>query len=233
VELWQRFEPPEAASPPPYGDHYPAVMPDGRVLLLPLRQLPSAPDRAVASMISTQLSFAVERAIVEWLTAIARTLEPDVVVGMPTLGLLYARAIAERLAMSNWVALSTSRKFWYDDALSVPVSSITSPEQSKRLYLDPRMLPRLTDRRVLLVDDVISTGTTAVAGLTLLGLVEAPVVGLLFAMLQGNRWRERLLEHGPAWPPRVRGAFATPLFERRPDGWYPRADTLAPTNVHE
>src|SRR2546427_5557944 len=72
---------------------------------LPLRQLPGAPDSAVASMISTQLSFAVERAVVGWMVELARTLDPDVVVGMPTLGLLYARAIAERLGMPNWVAL--------------------------------------------------------------------------------------------------------------------------------
>jgi adenine/guanine phosphoribosyltransferase-like PRPP-binding protein len=223
-ELWQRFEPPEAAAGPPYHGTYPALMPDGRVLLLPLRQLPSSPDSAVASMISTQLSFAVERAVIEWMTELARALEPEIVVGMPTLGLLYARAIAERLGHPNWVALGYSRKFWYAENLSVPVSSITSPDQVKRVYLDPRMLSRLEGRRVLLVDDVISTGTTAAAALGLLAKVDAPLVGLLFAMLQGNRWHARL---GDEWAERVRGAFATPLFERRSDGWYPAERTLA------
>ena len=201
-------------------------MPDGRVLVLPLRQLPGAPGSAVSSMISTQLSFAVERAVVDWMVAIARDLAPDVVVGMPTLGLLYARAIAERLGHPSWVALGYSRKFWYDDALSTPVSSITSPDQTKRVYLDPRMLPRLEGRRVLLVDDVISTGTTALAALSLLAKVDAPLVGLLFAMLQGNRWQARLGGGDPSWPTLVRGAFATPLFERQADGWHPRPGSL-------
>ena len=220
-EFWQRFEPPEAATPPPYVDRYPARMPDGRVLVLPLRQLPAAPDTAVASMISTQASFEVERAMIGWMAELAAPLRPEVVVGLPTLGLLYARAVAERLGMANWVALGYSRKFWYDEALSMPVTSITSPDQAKRVYLDPRMLGRLAGRRILVVDDAISTGTTAAAALALLSRVDAPVVGLLFAMLQSDRWRARLAALDPAYPALVHGAFVSPLLERRPDGWHP------------
>jgi adenine/guanine phosphoribosyltransferase-like PRPP-binding protein len=220
-EFWQRFEPAGSTASPPYHDRYPATMPDGRVLVLPLRQLPHAPDTAVASMISTQASFEVERAVVGWMAEPARPLEPEVVVGMPTLGLLYARALAERLGMANWVALGYSRKFWYDDALAEPVSSITSPGQDKRVYLDPRMLGRLDGRRVLLVDDVVSTGTSAVAAMRLLRKTNAKVVGMAFAMLQTERWRPRLAAEDPAWPALVRGVFATPSFERRADGWWP------------
>lgn len=57
----RRFEPPTAATPPPYHGRYPARLPDGRVLLLPPRQLPGAPDRAVASTISTQASVRFSR----------------------------------------------------------------------------------------------------------------------------------------------------------------------------
>jgi adenine/guanine phosphoribosyltransferase-like PRPP-binding protein len=221
-EFWQRFEPDGAPLEPPYVDRYPAVMPDGRVLILPLRQLPHAPDSAVASMISTQASFEVETAMVGWMAEIARRLEPEVVVGMPTLGLLYARPLAERLGMTNWVALGYSRKFWYDDELSAPVSSITSPGQEKRVYLDARMVGRLTGKRVLLVDDVISTGTSAIAAMRVLGKVDAPVVGMVFAMLQTERWRERLAEADAAWSGLVNGVFRTPQFERGADGWWPQ-----------
>lgn len=217
MELWQRFDPPAAAAPPPYQERYPAVMPDGRVLYLPIRQLPGSSDCGVADMISTQLSFEVERAVTGWMVEIARRVEPEVVVGMPTLGLLYARTIAEQLGMPNWVALGYSRKFWYEEALSAPVTSITSPGQEKRIYLDPRVLPRLTGRRVLLVDDVVSTGTTAAAGLSLLARVDCNVGGMLFAMLQGERWREKLGEGARL----VSGAFASPLLTRRTEGWFP------------
>lgn len=212
-ELWQRFERADAWRPAPYQDRYPARMPDGRVLVLPIRELPGG--GGVASLISTQASFEVERALVTWMAE--RVEDADVVVGMPTLGLLYARALAERLGHTNWVALGYSRKFWYDEALSAPVSSITSPGQAKRVYLDPRMLPRLNGRRALLVDDVISTGTSAAAAMDVLAKTETQVVGMAFAMLQSDRWRERL----GARTELVRGVFATPLFERKEDGWWP------------
>jgi adenine/guanine phosphoribosyltransferase-like PRPP-binding protein len=220
-EFWQQFEPPGSAADPPYLDRYPAVMPDRCVLFLPIRPLPHAPDTAVASMISTQASFEVERAMVGWMAERVRPLEPEVVVGMPTLGLLYARALAEQLGMASWVAVGYSRKFWYDEALSEPVSSITSPGQARRIYLDPRMLGRLAGKRALLVDDVVSTGTSAVAAMRLLAKTEARIVGMAFAMLQTERWRERLAVEDAGWPALVRGVFRTPSLERRADGWWP------------
>ena len=200
-------------------------MPDGRYLVLPLRQLPHAPDTAVSSIISTQVSFPVEHAIVDWMAEVARPLASDVVIGMPTLGLLYARALAERLGMSNWVALGYSRKFWYDETLSEPVNSVTSPGGSRRVYLDPRMLERLEGRRAIIVDDVVSTGSTAASAISLVSKVDVTIVGIVAGMLQGDRWRSRLAEIGPEWPGLVRGAFATPLFRKEDDGWHPRLDT--------
>ena len=69
---------------------------------------------------------------------------------------------AVRCQLIRYVPLGYSRKFWYDDALSEPVHSITSPETGKRLRLDPNLLPLLDRRRTVLVDDAISTGATAV-----------------------------------------------------------------------
>ena len=221
TEFWQRFA--DAPPPgPPYVDSYAARMPDGRFLPQPLRRLPAAPDRAVASLIVTQASFAVERALVAWLAEIAATFRPEVVVGLPTLGLILARGVAERLGHANWVAAGTSRKFWYDEALSEPVTSITSPGQAKRFWLDPRMLPRLAGRRVLLVDDVVSTGSSAVAGLRLLARAGAPAAALAVAMAQTTRWRETL----PAGLP-MAAVFASPLFAAVPGGWAPLPGTLA------
>jgi adenine/guanine phosphoribosyltransferase-like PRPP-binding protein len=200
-------------------------MPDGRLLLQPIRALPQEPGSAVASLIATQLAFAVEHALSQWLADVARRFAPEVIVGVPTLGMVFARNVAERLGFANWVALGYSRKFWYDDALSQPVSSVTSPVGKKRLWLDPRMRGRLDGRRIVVIDDVISTGTSATAALTLLRRAGHAPVALCVAMLQGNRWQARNLRLP------VAGVFATPLFCRAADGWWPRPETLAQTLV--
>jgi adenine/guanine phosphoribosyltransferase-like PRPP-binding protein len=79
------------------------------------------------------------------------------------------------------------------------------------------VLDRLAGRRVLLSDDVISTGVSALAGLALLRAAGVQPVGLAVAMIQGDRWR-------PAWPVDIPvvTAFETPIFIRGADGWIPR-----------
>jgi adenine/guanine phosphoribosyltransferase-like PRPP-binding protein len=221
MEFWQELIGADRSqTAPPYRDRYHARLPDGRFLMQPLRQLPGDPDSAVASLISTQISFEVERALSQFLADAVRDLRPEVIVGVPTLGMIFARNVAELLGFANWVALGYSRKFWYDDALSEPVRSITSPEQAKRLYLDPRMLPRLQGRRVLLIDDVISSGASAAAALALLARAGHRPVAFGCVMLQGDRWRSRLGDMT------LRGVFATPLFRRTAEGWWPRQETL-------
>ena len=95
----------------------------------------------------------------------------------------------------------------------MPLSSITTPEQRKRLYIDPRMVPLLAGRRVALVDDVISSGASMAAGLALLAGAGIRPVVLAAAMLQSARWREPLAGH------RIVSSFATPVLRRSATGW--------------
>jgi adenine/guanine phosphoribosyltransferase-like PRPP-binding protein len=100
------------------------------------------------------------------------------------------------LGHTRYIPLGLSAKFWYREQLSVPLHSITSPDQPKRLFIDPRMLPLLRDRRVALVDDVISSGVSMLAGIALLELCGIRPVALGVAMLQSEHWQERLA----GWP---------------------------------
>jgi len=216
IPYWQQFGgavPDQVA----WTDRYPAAMPDGRTLWLPLRDFG---DVAVAGLIANQASFVVLDQLAAWVATAAQPLEADIVVGLPTLGHTVGAAVARALGHAGWIAPSTTRKRWYDDVLSVPLGSITAPatgaNAARRMWLDPRLLPRLAGRRVLLVDDVISTGSSATAGLALLRLAGVEPVGLAVAMVQGDDWR-------PAWPdslPLVQ-AFATPRFRRVGGGWAP------------
>ncbi|MDP3862346.1 MAG: phosphoribosyltransferase, partial [Phaeovulum sp.] len=189
--FWQELYPPDHFAPVAGGwDRvFPGTLPDGRQIALPIRVLPGDGQQAVASLIVNQASFAVEAALVAAMAEALRRFDPEVVVGVPTLGLTLAAGVARALGHARMVALGTSRKFWYDEALSEPMTSITSPDQAKRVYLDPRMLPLFASRRVVLVDDVASSGRTLAAVLRLLARAGIVPEVAAFAMLQGEGWR--------------------------------------------
>ena len=72
---WQRLldDWPDGIKPrPPYRFDYPVRLPDGRVLVLPLRELPEG-GRAVASLIANQASFGVVSALADHMADLART----------------------------------------------------------------------------------------------------------------------------------------------------------------
>src|SRR3984893_6186641 len=166
---WQDLTPeiPTRLSPtPPDPSAYPVSRPCSRILVLPLRRLPDV-NRAVASLIANQASNIVVAALADHMATQARALDAQIIVGLPTLGLAFASLVAERLGQPRYVPLGYSRKFWYDDALSEPFTSITTPEAGKQLRLDPNLLPLIEGLRVVLVDDAISTGATTVAAVRL------------------------------------------------------------------
>jgi adenine/guanine phosphoribosyltransferase-like PRPP-binding protein len=207
---------------PPHRFGYPVRLPDGRLLVLPLRQLPTD-DLAVASFIANQASHPVLAVLADHMAALARSFEAEIVVGLPTLGLVFASLVASRLGQPRYVPLGYSRKFWYDDALSEPVSSITSPDLDKRLRFDPNLLPLIEGRRVTVVDDAISTGATAVAAVRLLHRIGAEIAGMVVAMKQTRRWETAVTTLPVRLP--LRAVFGCPLFRRGEDGWWPLADT--------
>lgn len=214
MEYWQGFE--AAAEDGPRITDMLAPMPDGSALRLPLRDYG---EIAVTGLIANQASFAVARRLALWMAEAARPLAPEVVVGLPTLGQVFAPLVAEALGHPNWVAPGYTRKLWYEERLSVPLSSSTGPA-TRMLWLDPRVLHRLAGRRMLLVDDVISTGTSALAGVALLAAAGVAPVGLCVAMAQGDRWRAAWSVDVP-----VVAAFATPLHRRTPSGWVAMPET--------
>ncbi|MEG0921300.1 MAG: phosphoribosyltransferase [Comamonas sp.] len=210
-----------AQSPlPPYARSYPAQLPDGRYLVLPLRGMPSQPDRCVASLIANQASIDVVEQLALHMANAAKRLHFDVIIGLPTLGLAFAPLVAKHVGHSRYVPLGYSRKYWYRDDLSEPVSSITTPGKGKLLYVDPNQLPLITGKRVLVVDDAVSSGTTMVSGLRLLERCGAEVAAIAVAMRQGTQWQQKLVRaDGSAIP--VVGAYDCPRMERRADGWWP------------
>lgn len=218
THYWQHLLPDEAAStaPPPWRNGYPARLPDGRVLMLPIRPLAVEPHHAVASLLVNQASLEVVDALSHHLASRLAPHAPDAVIGLPTLGLALAPGVARGLGHARYLPMGYSRKFWYDEALSAPVHSITSPVPGKRIYLDPHLLPLLSGKRLALVDDTLSTGTTMRAAWDLIEQLGGQVVACGVAMLQGRRWADQL---GPERAARVVGVFDSPLLKAVDGGW--------------
>src|SRR5271154_1211266 len=81
---------------------YPAAFDDGRRLLLPIRPLADG-EHALASLILNQASFEVVDAIAADLAAKLSVFRPEIVVGLLTLGLTLASAVAQKLCHSRYV----------------------------------------------------------------------------------------------------------------------------------
>lgn len=225
LDYWQDlFDalPARFSAAPPFRFGYPVRLTCGRTLVLPLRALPDG-RHALASLIANQASHRVVTVLADQMVAHTCALEAEIVVGLPTLGLTFASLVASRLAQPRYVPLGYSRKFWYDDTLSEPVTSITSPDREKRLRLDPNLLPLLQRKRVVLIDDAISSGATAQAAMRLFERIGTARVDMVVAMKQTNRWVDALASLPQALA--VRSVFGCPLFKRGAEGWYPVAGT--------
>lgn len=203
----------------PYQRNYPARLPDGRYLVLPLRAVPGDDQRCVASLIANHAALDVVETLAGFMAERARRFQADAVVGLPTLGLAFAPLVARGLGFNRYVPFGYSRKYWYDDALAVPVRSLTTPDSAKMLYVDPNLAGGLRGKRLLVVDDAVSTGQTMGSALTLLQRCGAEVAGVVVAMRQGQRWRD--LRDARGRPIEVEAALDSPRMRRVAGGWMP------------
>lgn len=216
-DYWQTLlSPGSVADPLAWLGTYVATLPDGRQLPLPIRPRPDG--TALASLIINQASFEVVEALAGELARRLQAANVDLVVGLPTLGLTLAAAVARHLGHRRYLPLGTSRKFWYRNELSVPIASVTTSAE-RRLYIDPRLLPLLDGARVALIDDVISSGRSITAGIELLAKCGATPCAIGAAMLQGTGWQGAQSPALPDWQERTIAVFTTPMLQARNEGW--------------
>ena len=213
------FTPPAAPLPIDGGGY--GRLPDGRWLELPFLALPDDFDTAIAYLAINQTTFEIEDVLSTAMADMVRHLQPDVVVGMPTFGMVLAAPVAKKLGHSEYVPLGYSRKFWYQDELSEDVVSITSPGKPKQVFIDPRLLERLAGKRVILVEDVISTGGTLAGELRLMQRIGAKVVGIVTAVKETNVWEKNLAAIDPSLPALVYAPLKFPLYRKTAAGWMP------------
>ncbi|HEX3982096.1 MAG TPA: phosphoribosyltransferase family protein [Acidisoma sp.] len=153
------------------------------------------------------------------LADLARPKSPDIIVGAATLGIPVAMEVTRALGLDDYVILQKSPKIHLGDALRESVTSVTS-HGMQTLMLDRRALPLLAGRRVFVVDDVASTGSSLTAMLRLLRRAGAQIVGIGVILTEGHDWKTALgadaglvmgLGHIPVF--RIENGKANPIPE--------------------
>jgi adenine phosphoribosyltransferase len=146
-------------------------------------------------------------------------LRPDIVVGAATLGIPVVIEVSRALGLDQYVIAQKSPKIHLADALVQEVQSVTTSAK-QRLMLDRRAVPLLAGRRVVVVDDVVATGSSLAATLALARAAGANVVGAGVILTEGHDWNKTLgndarlvvgLGHIPQFV--LAGGNATPMPE--------------------
>ncbi len=181
-----------------------------QTLELPL--VPLADDLSIALLICVDHGVAFADTAGRELAALLAPFEPDIVVSVATMGIPLAIEVTRSLGLDDYVILHKTPKIHLGDSFAEPVRSITTGNPQK-LRMDPARVPAVEGRRVAIVDDVISTGASTRAALTLVRRVGADPVVIGTLMTEGSGWRQAL---GPD-AANVRALGSMPVF--RPDPW--------------
>ncbi|MCU1404935.1 MAG: phosphoribosyltransferase [Glaciihabitans sp.] len=142
-----------------------------------------------------------------------REFAPDIVVSAATLGIPVAIEVTRALALDDYLILQKSPKVHLRDALREPVRAITSDSPGYFL-LDRARINAIAGKRVVFVDDVLSTGSSVAAAMRLLDAAGAIVVGIGVLVTEGTDWEGVLGERASL----VRALGAIPLFPTAPAG---------------
>jgi adenine phosphoribosyltransferase len=147
-------------------------------------------------------------------------LRPDCIATAATLGIPVAIEVSRVLGLDDFVVLHKSAKLHLHDAITEPLQSITT-EGHQFLRLDRARVPAVAGKRVVFIDDVISTGASAHAALQVLRTAGADIVGAGALMLEGHHGWHALSE----FTSEIRALGRLPLFEfdNSTNCWQPRA----------
>ena len=161
----------------------------GEEIDLPLMQ--AGPDRAIALLMVIDRGLAFVERMGRKLAAEFEALQPDIVVGSATLGIPVAMEVTRALGHDQYVILQKSPKFHLSDALVEEVRSTTS-KGPQLLLLDREAIARLQGKRVVIIDDVVATGSSMAAAMRLVRRAGGDIVGLGTILTEGQGWRAAL-----------------------------------------
>jgi len=172
-----------------------------------------ADDVAIALFITVDQGIAFSSKAGAELAEAIRRFDVDIVASVATMGIPIAIEITRSLGLDDYLIFQKTPKIHLADAIVEPVRSITTDRQ-QRLLFDRARIASVANKRVALVDDVISTGASIGAALALLRRVGADPVAIGAVLSETNVWRTALGEDQHL----VHTLGSIPLFRRLADG---------------
>jgi adenine/guanine phosphoribosyltransferase-like PRPP-binding protein len=178
---------------------------------LPL--VPVADDCTIALLICVDLGVHFAEVAGRELAERLAPARPELVVSVATMGIPLAIEVTRALGLDDYLIVHKTPKIHLGESLAEPVRSITT-DHPQMLRMDPVRAGVVRGRRVAVVDDVISTGASTAAALSLVRRVGGEPVAVGVLMTEGRAWREVL---GPD-ADTVVSLGSVPLFRPDPAG---------------
>lgn len=148
-------------------------------------------------------------------------LKPDIVVGAATLGIPVAIEVTRALGLDRYVVLQKSPKIHLNNALIQKISSITSKGEQK-LLLDREALPLLQGKRVVVVDDVVASGSSLKGSLELVRKAGGDVVGVGVILTEARDWQEIMGDDSSL----IHSLGHIPQFKKENGTWTAKPETF-------
>ncbi|HEX2937614.1 MAG TPA: phosphoribosyltransferase family protein [Ruminiclostridium sp.] len=111
--------------------------------------------------------------------------EHDVIITAEAKGIPLAYEMARQLGVNRYLIARKGPKLYMKNPISVEVKSITTAKV-QRLYIDKDDADYMKGKRVLIVDDVISTGESLSAIETLVEQAGGNIVGRMAVLAEGD-----------------------------------------------
>jgi adenine phosphoribosyltransferase len=109
----------------------------------------------------------------------------DVILTAEAKGIPLAHEMARQENLPRYIVARKGAKLYMSEVFKVEVNSI-STEKTQTLFLDKKDANYLRDKRILIVDDVISTGESLHALRKLVDVVGGTIVGQMAILAEGD-----------------------------------------------